>query len=264
MGGMTRTKSSFSIRVSIVDGVSASNNIAISGIKTSDELVHVDHFTSKASIASVADDTANCSITSAGNIQSTTDTSSNLLRVFWLDNSPAPGSVQSKNAFNLQFSFVDGAMNDVDIAITGIQTDDTIVHISHFTTKVAIESLLDLTSEGVILTDGNIQLDSTDTSSDLLLVIWISNSGPLFTRTSGINFKIEILAGSTAVNDIAVSGIATSDSILHCSHISITGTIATMVDITSEVEITSAGNIQLSTTSTSGDTLWLVWVDNSA
>ncbi len=87
MSGMTKSKSAFNLKVDLVDGTTADTNIAITGITTDDELIFVGHFSTKASVATLVDDTANCSITSDGNIQSGTDTSSDLLQVFWVDNS---------------------------------------------------------------------------------------------------------------------------------------------------------------------------------
>ena len=87
MSGMTKSKSAFNLKVSIVDGTTATTNIAITGIATTDELIFVGHYSTKASIATLVDDTANCSITSAGNIQSATNTSSDLLEVWWIDTS---------------------------------------------------------------------------------------------------------------------------------------------------------------------------------
>lgn len=80
---------------------------------------------------------------------------------------------------------------------------------------------------------------------------------------SAIGLQFSLLAGTTATTNIAVTGIATSDSIIFCAHISTAAAIATMADITSEVSVTSAGNIQLSSTDTSSDALLLIWNDNS-
>lgn len=260
---MTRARSSFNLRVSIVDGDTGTTDIAVSGIKTTDELIHVDHFSTKASMASVVDDTANCSITSAGNIQSSTNTSSDLLRVWWNDLSPLVASVQATSLGNYQFSILTGTTASADIAVANSQTDDRIIHVSHYTTLVAIESVVDDTAQGSFTSDGQFQ-SSTNTSSNQLLVVWQSNSGAAILSKSINNIGIAILAGTTATTNIAVSGIVTSDSILHCAHYSTAAVIATMADITSEVDISSDGNIQLSTSNTTSDALWLAWSDNSA
>lgn len=80
---------------------------------------------------------------------------------------------------------------------------------------------------------------------------------------SAFNLRVELLDGAAATTDIAVTGIATSDTIIWCGHITTKAAIDSLVDITSEVSITSAGNIQLSSTATTNDQLWLFWMDNS-
>ena len=87
MSGMTKSKSNYNLKVTLAAGDSASTNIAIAGIATEDEIIFVGHFSTLATIATLLDDTANVSITSAGNIQSSTDTSSDQLLVMWVDNS---------------------------------------------------------------------------------------------------------------------------------------------------------------------------------
>ena len=73
------------------------------------------------------------------------------------------------------------------------------------------------------------------------------------------DLQIEIVAGTTATTNIAVAGIQTHDDILYVAHISTTASVATIVDITSEASVTSDGNIQLSTTDTSSDSLMVFW-----
>lgn len=76
--------------------------------------------------------------------------------------------------------------------------------------------------------------------------------------------KLNVLNGTLATTNIAVASIATADTILECLHYSVSGgNLNGIADLTSEVSITSAGNIQLSTTDTSGDLLVLKWQDAS-
>lgn len=77
------------------------------------------------------------------------------------------------------------------------------------------------------------------------------------------NLQITMVAGAAADTDIAVSGIATEDQIVSVWHVSTAASVATIADITSEVSITAAGVIQLSTTDTSNDQLQVFWVDRS-
>ncbi len=86
------------------------------------------------------------------------------------------GLSKSKSNFNLQISLVDGDTATTDIAVSGIATEDKIVFAGHLTTKAAIESFADITSEVSITSAGNIQLSSTNTTSDQLWVWWIDNS----------------------------------------------------------------------------------------
>lgn len=74
----------------------------------------------------------------------------------------------------LTFNLLDGAAADTNIAVTDIATDDTVVFCIHISTKAAIATMADITSEVVILSAGNIQLTTTSTTSDQLLLIWFN------------------------------------------------------------------------------------------
>jgi len=74
--------------VTVVAGANASTNIAVTGINVDDMLLSVllVRDPGATTTASVVDETANCSITSAGNIQCTAATNTNAgdrLIVFW-------------------------------------------------------------------------------------------------------------------------------------------------------------------------------------
>lgn len=84
--------------------------------------------------------------------------------------------------------------------------------------------------------------------------------------------SFSVVAGNTATTNIAVTGIATEDTIVAVLRADVaadTGTSATgnkvqaLSAVTSEASITSAGNIQLSTTDTTGDTLIVVWFNKT-
>jgi hypothetical protein len=88
MAVMTRAKERLLCRMTAAAGTTAAANIAVTGIKTTDTIWGALVFTTAASIASVADLTSECSITSDGNIQfASTNTSSNQVVLFWLQNS---------------------------------------------------------------------------------------------------------------------------------------------------------------------------------
>ena len=79
----------------------------------------------------------------------------------------------------------------------------------------------------------------------------------------GFNLQVALLEGDSASTNIACAGIATEDTVIAVLHFSTAASLATMALITSEVSITSAGNIQLSTTDTSNDHLLMLWIDKS-
>ena len=65
------------LTVDVVDGAGVSTNVAVTGIATEDTLVKVVNVTDWATVT--------FTITSAGNIRSTTDTTGKKLLVFWLN-----------------------------------------------------------------------------------------------------------------------------------------------------------------------------------
>ena len=76
-------------------------------------------------------------------------------------------------------------------------------------------------------------------------------------------FKVDLVNGTTATTNIAVAVIATTDKL-----VAVIGfdpdnaTPASQVqNFTSEASITSSGNIQLSTTNTTGFDLLVIWLD---
>lgn len=77
--------------------------------------------------------------------------------------------------------------------------------------------------------------------------------------------QFDLVAGTTANTNIAVTGIATEDELLCCIQLEGTGTWgAAPANRLAEASITSAGNIQLTTTNTTNKLLLLVWDDLSA
>lgn len=84
MGVNLPTKATVHCRIgsALVSGASADTNIAIAGIKTTDQLICV--WESAAASALFTDQTAASAILTDGNIQCTNDTSSDLLLVLWM------------------------------------------------------------------------------------------------------------------------------------------------------------------------------------
>ena len=70
-----------------------------------------------------------------------------------------------------------------------------------------------------------------------------------------------VVAGTTANTNIAVTGILVSDVLAAVVRLNRDATAANIdiSDVRSEASITSNGNIQLSTTNTTGDSLLVLW-----
>ena len=80
--------------------------------------------------------------------------------------------------------------------------------------------------------------------------------------------KFTVVNGAATNTNIALSGIATTDKIVGVVKLDFTLTEGTpntrtweASDLTSETSITSAGNIQLTTTTTTGEVLVVLWLD---
>lgn len=77
--------------------------------------------------------------------------------------------------------------------------------------------------------------------------------------------KSAVVDGAADAVDIAVSGIATTDTLVAVTRFEIsTGNVVDVSDVTGEAAITSAGNIQLDTTDTTGDRLQVLYFDAAA
>lgn len=135
-----------------------------------------------------------------------------------------------------------GAAADTNIALAGAMVGDHIVSCIHNTTG----TLVDLTSEAVILSNGQMQMTDTDTSGDELLVTWAPK--PQRHETG--------LTGAAVDTNIAVDGILVGDVLYSLTSPKVGGG---NYNYLSEASITSTGNIQLTTTVTTGRALVIVW-----
>lgn len=75
--------------------------------------------------------------------------------------------------------------------------------------------------------------------------------------------KFAVVAGAAADTNIAVAGITTSDTIRAVVRFHGAGTDVTDVSLVTDAAITSAGNIQVDTTVTTGSKLLVIWSDKS-
>ena len=175
-------------RVNVVAGAAANTDITLTGAKVGDVLAYVwerdssNSWTDRTSVASIADD---------DDLQLSEATTGDTLFVFWYSNADphdsmvplAPyfgkgGAKLSSNVPNslvhvltelqgLNMNRVGGAGANVEIALSGITTKDTLVGVL----EDANGDYTDRLSETSISSDGNIRC-STVTSGDTLLVFW--------------------------------------------------------------------------------------------
>ena len=87
------------------------------------------------------------------------------------------------NNLALKFTVVNGTTSATNIAVTGIATSDKIVSVvkldftlSEGTPNTRTWEASDLTSEASITSSGNIQLSTTNTTAEVLLVFWLDIS----------------------------------------------------------------------------------------
>ncbi len=100
----------------------------------------------------------------------------------------------------------------------------------------------------------------------------VSRGAPVAEQVDGILnnqvLKFTVVNGAAANADIAIAGIAAADKIVGVAKLDFTlseGTPNTRTweasDLTSEASVTSASNIQLSTTNTTSEVLLVLWLD---
>jgi hypothetical protein len=77
----------------------------------------------------------------------------------------------------LRIDLVAGAAADTNIAIAGLTRGATILSILRFDIDTgAVRDVTDLKAEARILTNGNLQIDTTVTTGDKLLVVWVAEA----------------------------------------------------------------------------------------
>lgn len=286
------------LKVAVVAGTTAVTNIAVTGILTTGVLKSVLRVASGVP----TDVTSEASITSTGNIQlSTTNTTGNVLIVVWnalagsgsskdisldkgkLERNPEilPSGATLYNMLlqlqGLKVALVTGATHAQNVTVTGIRSTDRIASVIRIASGVPS----DVTSEASVTANDTIQLTTTDTGSDKLIVVYFSAAagGPanlvaldkgklernieilpsgatlysLLHELQGL--KISVGTGAGAASNIAITSIATTDTLRAVFKVA----AGAWTDLTSEASITSAGNIQCSTTSTSGAKVVVIW-----
>jgi hypothetical protein len=161
------------LKVKLVTGGAALASLTLTGIEVGDTILGAFHISTAASVSTVDDITHLVSIYAANTIRCTFDTSNDQIWVFYHDANGA-----GYDASNLRFALVDGTTVDTDIACADVNSNaiavaDAVIFCGHISTKATVATIADLTSEcHATHTAGSIQMETTDTSNDLLFVIW--------------------------------------------------------------------------------------------
>jgi len=247
---MFNSVSALSLECAVVAGANASTNIAVTGIATSDTLVSVMEFSATHYLPN--DRTKQFSITSAGNIQGTVATASDVLVVLWHD-----ASAQGIASPCLKFSMVTADASNggtTNIAVTGITTDDTILAVVQQEASTAATS--DETTTTTIPADGYILCSGAENSA-VLWVVWHDASGQ---GKSSLCLRYTQAAGAAASKNVYVPGIQTDDTLLAVIESAVTTGLPT--NRTSASSIYDNGIIRCSA-ATDGDQLLVLWLDNN-
>jgi redox-sensitive bicupin YhaK (pirin superfamily) len=82
-----------------------------------------------------------------------------------------------KELQSLTVKVVAGAAANTNIPVAGLDLDDVIVSVLHFDIATGtVVDVLDKSSEAVVLTTGNLQLTTTVTTGDKLVVIFFAST----------------------------------------------------------------------------------------
>lgn len=251
---LTQALSKMNLRTSVLAGSNAAQ-IACTGIATEDTILFVLHVTTTSSVATIADVTSHVTINAAGYVLPDADYSSDTLIVFWVDASGGTGYTLPYT--NLKMSFCDGHASAQ--TLTGIKTADKIIAAFHVSTKANVATMVDYTSS-VTVSAADTLAYASDTTNDLIIVIWSSVDLSTGTTFDKFGLKISLITGHGTASTL--TGIATEDSILSVWHFSTAADIATIADSTALASISAANTVAWSST-TADDHMLVFWMDRS-
>lgn len=252
------------LQISTFRGVAEDIDIPLIGknptevIKAGDTILSALEWDTESTIATLADVTANVSIARNGYITNDTAPTSDIWQglLFWHrgDDSGAGAAI---GPIALKSILVTGGNAAADLTATGLEVGDTIITVLHLSTAAQISTIADVTHLCTI--GGAAVLNcSIATNSDHLWVFYHDADGTAYTNPS---LKISILSGDTATTDITVTGAVAADVVVFVGHITTEAAVASIADLTSEGSFTDADDFQMSSTDTSNDALFLIWLD---
>jgi hypothetical protein len=267
MGGMTQAVGAALIRFAQVNGTTANTSIACAdaagnNIGANDTIIACIEQTQ--TNYTTNNRTSTTSVYADGYIRCSVDTSNDVLLVFWMAQESAADQ-QASPAFG--FALVNGASANTSIAVAdkdgnAIDASDALIAVIEKATVTGAPT--DRTGTSTIYADGYVRC-SVDTSSDYLIVAWISRTAARAHDSVCIKFTLAIM-GLSDESDVTVTGIATEDEVLLALALDETSGLP-LDEVAAEVTITAADTIridQVSPTVTAGAQIWVLWLDKSA
>ena len=242
---MFKSFDALGLKSSIQAGAAANTDITVTGISTDDTIIAALELNATHYLPT--DQTRRCTITDTNDVQCSKTTASDVVWILYHD-----ASAQGIEAPCLKYVQVNGAAANTNMAITGIATEDTLLCVMALADTTA--AWTDDLAQCSITSAGNIQ-SSTNNSTATLLIIYHDASGQGNTSTC---LRFTQAAGAAALRNIRVPGITTDDELIAVQELAVTTGLPT--DRTAEASVSSNGNIQLSTTSTAGDQLIIIWL----
>lgn len=158
------------LRCSFVDGSNATT-ATMTGCATADTIISALHVTTKADNNSLADITANVSITAANTVTFAADYSNDLAIIWWMDADGGTGYVHDK--FNIKMNFIDG--HATAQTLTGIATEDKLIAVWNGATKANQATITDITSTTKISAANTVAFGSS-TANNQIVVWWVDVS----------------------------------------------------------------------------------------
>jgi hypothetical protein len=192
-------------------------------IMPGDEILGCLEFDTEGTIATMADVTANVSISRAGYITNDTAPTSDIWRgmLFWYRNQGNGAHVLSNPC--LKQMLVTGGGAAADLTATGLAVPDHIIAVFHLTTAAEISSIEDVTHLCTHTTDAILNCSIATTSDHL----WVWYHDASDTAIPNPNYQFLVCDGAAA--DLTATGLVTAeDTIVTGTHITTKAAVASL------------------------------------
>lgn len=257
------------LQISTLRGVAENIDVPVLGknptevIKSTDSLLALLEFNVEGTIATCKDVSDRALISRTGYVQVNVAPTSPAWRglLFWVREN---GGLQKFDRLDLKVALVTGGAAAAHLALTGLAIDDKLIAVFHISTAAEISTIDDITHLCEVHAAAVITC-SIDTANDQLWVFYHNADGATAVELSNLRFAL--VDGAAVDTDIvtadkAGNAIAVADSVIFCGHITTKAAVTTIADLTSECHATHlAGSIQMETTDTTNDQLFIIWQD---